>query len=205
LRGHAETTDRSELFGYRNGAFTGAGRTSAACLKHNRGTIFLDEIGELSPPIQVKLLRVLQERTYRALGSTEERSIDVRIIDATNKNLEDEVMAGRFREDLYYRLNVINIRMPALRERKADIPLLAQHFLEKYSRIMNKDVIKVSAYGLDICQLRFSGQRPANWRTSSSARWPSISEQRSARSLTMPLSSAGWEDFDSEVAAGHPA
>ena len=100
--------------------------------------------------MQVKLLRVVQDRTYRAVGGTREKVLNVRFIAATNKELEMEVMANRFREDLYYRLNVITIKMPALRERKGDIPLLAQYFLEKYGRLMKKDVRKVSSYALDI-------------------------------------------------------
>jgi transcriptional regulator with PAS, ATPase and Fis domain len=116
----------------------------------DKGTLFLDELAELSLPMQVKLLRAVQEKNFRPVGDTREKHADVRIIAATNKDLETELMAGRFREDLYYRLNVINIHMPPLRDRQGDIPLLAQYFLEKYSRDMGKDVRKVSAYALDI-------------------------------------------------------
>ena len=141
----------SELFGHRKGAFTGANTDTPGLFElANKGTIFLDELGELTVPMQVKLLRVLQEKTYRAVGGREEHILDVRFISATNKNLEAEVMASRFREDLYYRINVINIHMPPLRNRRDDIPLLAQYFLEKYGRIMGKDVRKISAFALDI-------------------------------------------------------
>ena len=114
------------------------------------GTIFLDEIGDLSPVIQVKLLRVIQEREFMRVGDTETISVDVRLISATNKNLEQEVIEEKFREDLYYRLNVVHLRLPPLRERTEDIPLLAQFFLEKYSRDLSKDVRSISSYALDI-------------------------------------------------------
>lgn len=149
--GMPEQLIESELFGYRKGAFTGATMDKPGLFETaHKGTIFLDEIAELSLPMQVKLLRVVQDKTYRAVGGTEEKVVDVRFIAATNKDLEAEVIAGKFREDLYYRLNVINIHLPPLRERKSDIPLLAQYFLEKYSRALNKDVLKISAYALDI-------------------------------------------------------
>jgi len=149
--GMPEQLIESELFGYRKGAFTGATMDKPGLFETaHKGTIFLDEIAELSLPMQVKLLRVVQDKTYRAVGGTEEKVVDVRFIAATNKDLEAEVIAGKFREDLYYRLNVINIHLPSLRERKSDIPLLAQYFLEKYSRTLNKDVLKISAYALDI-------------------------------------------------------
>lgn len=149
--GMPEQLIESELFGHRKGAFTGAVADKPGLFETaHKGTIFLDEIAELSLPMQVKLLRVAQDKTYRAVGGTSERVVDVRFIAATNKDLEAEVMASRFREDLYYRLNVINIHMPPLRERKGDIPLLSQYFLEKYSRTLDKDVRKISAYALDI-------------------------------------------------------
>ena len=149
--GMPEQLIESELFGYRKGAFTGASMDKPGLFElAQNGTIFLDELAELSLAMQVKLLRVVQDKTFRAVGDTREHILDVRFIAATNKDLEAELMAGRFREDLYYRLNVINIHMPALRERKGDIPLLAQYFLNKYGQIMNKDVRKVSAYALDI-------------------------------------------------------
>ncbi|MBL4632236.1 MAG: sigma-54-dependent Fis family transcriptional regulator [Kofleriaceae bacterium] len=123
----------SELFGHVKGAFTGAHTDRPGLFrKANRGTLFLDEIGELSPDLQVKLLRVIQERKVRPVGSEDEIDIDVRVLAATNRDLEDEVSRGVFREDLYYRLNVIEIRLPALRHRSSDIPLLADHFLDRH-------------------------------------------------------------------------
>ncbi|MBW1709263.1 MAG: sigma 54-interacting transcriptional regulator [Deltaproteobacteria bacterium] len=149
--GMPEELIESELFGHKKGAFTGALMDKPGLFEiANNGTIFLDEIGDLSMPMQVKLLRVVQEKTYRAVGGTEERKVDVRLISATNKDLENEVMNERFREDLYYRLNVINIKMPPLREREGDLPLLAHYFLEKYSRELGKKVWKISSYALDI-------------------------------------------------------
>ena len=141
----------SELFGHVKGAFTGAvaGKKGLFEMAHG-GTIFLDEIGDLSPVIQVKLLRVIQEREFMRVGDTATISVDVRLISATNKNLEQEVIQGKFREDLYYRLNVVHLHLPALRERREDIPLLAQYFLEKCSRDLGKDVQSISSYALDI-------------------------------------------------------
>ena len=131
----------SELFGHVKGAFTGAhsdklGIFAAA----NRGTIFLDEIGELPMHLQVKLLRALQERSIRPVGATEEQEVDVRVIAATNQNLEEEVSEGRFREDLYYRLNVIRVEVPSLRERREDIPLIARHFLRRFTADLGKRI-----------------------------------------------------------------
>jgi DNA-binding NtrC family response regulator len=128
-----ETLLETELFGHEKGSFTGAmtmrkGRFETA----NKGTIFLDEIGEMTPGTQTKLLRILQEREFERIGSNVPIKIDIRVITATNRNLAAEVDKGKFREDLYYRLNVIHIHMPPLRERKEDIPLLVEHFLVKY-------------------------------------------------------------------------
>ena len=149
--GIPETLMESELLGYKKGAFTGANQDKKGLFEvANKGTIFLDEIAELSTPLQVKLLRVVQEKAFKPVGAGEDVSVDVRIIAATNKVLEDEVIAGRFREDLFYRLNVIGIRMPPLRERKTDIRLLAHHFLEKYSREMGKEITKLSSYAVDL-------------------------------------------------------
>jgi two-component system response regulator PilR (NtrC family) len=151
--GIPETLMESELFGHKKGAFTGASQDKKGLFAEaDKGTLFLDEIGELTPQIQVKLLRVIQERVFKPVGSNQDISTDIRIIAATNKNLEAEVIAGRFREDLFYRLNVIEIRMPPLRERKSDLRLLAQHFLEKYSRQMNKQITKISSYAIDLLQ-----------------------------------------------------
>lgn len=139
----------SELFGYSRGAFTGATREKKGlfAVAHG-GTIFLDEIGELPPELQVKLLRVVQQKSFIPLGETQEIEVDVRIISATNRDLEKEVLAGNFREDLYYRLNVISIHVPPLRERREDIPVLVQYFLDKYARQMGKKVEGISAYAL---------------------------------------------------------
>ena len=131
----------SELFGHVKGAFTGAVQTKPGLFEAaSGGTLFLDEIGELSQPLQVKLLRALQERTIRRVGDTVDRKIDVRIVSATNRRLEDEVAAGRFREDVYYRLNVIELELPPLRDRVEDIPLLAQHFIRVFAEELGKDV-----------------------------------------------------------------
>ena len=146
-----ETLMESELFGHKKGSFTGATATRSGLFEAaHGGTIFLDEIAELSPPVQVKLLRAVQEKTFKMVGGSEEIIVDVRIISATNRDLERDVMEGQFREDLYYRLNVINIHMPPLRERSDEIPLLAHHFLEKYSKEMGKDIRKISSFALDI-------------------------------------------------------
>lgn len=131
----------SELFGHEKGSFTGA-----VALKRGRfelaqgGTLFLDEIGELSPELQVKLLRVLQERAVERVGGTETIAVDFRLVAATNKNLQEEIAAGRFREDLFYRLNVVNIHLPPLRERREDIPILAGHFLRRFSQENSRQV-----------------------------------------------------------------
>ncbi|HYL58813.1 MAG TPA: sigma-54 dependent transcriptional regulator [Candidatus Acidoferrales bacterium] len=135
----------SELFGYKRGAFTGAGHDKVGLLKAaDKGTILLDEIGELPLALQVKLLRALQEREAYPLGANDPVSFDVRVLCATNKNLEAEVKAGRFREELLYRINVININLPGLRERKDDIPLLANHFLRKYEKSMSRTGMRFS-------------------------------------------------------------
>ncbi len=149
--GIPETLMESELFGHKKGSFTGATSDKKGLFEEaHKGTIFLDEIGELSLPIQVKLLRAVQEKVFKAVGSTEDISVDIRILSATNKNLEKEVIAGNFREDLFYRLNVIEIKVPPLRERKADLRPLAQYFLEKYSKEMGKEITKFSSYALDM-------------------------------------------------------
>ena len=149
--GIPETLMESELFGHKKGSFTGASSDKKGLFEAaDKGTIFLDEIGELTLPIQVKLLRAVQERVFKPVGSNEDVSVDIRIISATNKKLEEEVIVGNFREDLFYRLNVIEIKMPPLRERKSDLPFLAQHFLEKYSREMGKEVTKISSYAIDL-------------------------------------------------------
>lgn len=157
--GIPENLIESELFGYKKGAFTGAATDKVGLFEvADGGTVFLDEVGELPPALQVKLLRVIQERTFTALGGTEEKSVDVRFISATNKDLEGEILERRFREDLFFRLVVIQIAMPPLREREGDLPLLSQHFLEKYSRELGKDVRKISAYAMELLgQYSFPG------------------------------------------------
>ncbi len=136
-----ETLLESELFGYMRGAFTGANENRRGLFQAaDGGTLFMDEIGNMSLTMQVKLYRVLQEGKVRPLGSNEESDVDVRVIAATNKNLETEITEGRFREDLFYRLAVIPIHLPPLRERRDDIPLLARTFLDRYSKSMNKPI-----------------------------------------------------------------
>jgi two-component system, NtrC family, response regulator PilR len=148
-----ESLLESEFFGYKKGSFTGAFNDKKGLFESaNKGTLFLDEVGELQPQLQVKLLRVVQERSFKPIGGVEDVSVDIRILSATNKHLEEEVIAGRFREDLYYRLNVVEIKVPPLRERKGDIYALAQHFLDKYSREQGKEITKISAYAVDLLQ-----------------------------------------------------
>ncbi len=149
--GIPENLLESELFGYIKGSFTGAYTDKAGLFEVARGgSVFLDEIGELPPLLQVKLLRVVQEKTFRRIGDSEDIRVDVRIISATNKNLADNVKSGLFREDLYYRLNVIPFHLPPLRERKEDIPVLTRHFIEKYSREFGKEIRTISAYALEL-------------------------------------------------------
>ncbi|MBH8560481.1 sigma-54-dependent transcriptional regulator [Hymenobacter negativus] len=149
LGGISSSLFESEMFGHRRGAFTDAktdrvGRFELA----NGGTIFLDEIGELELASQVKLLRVLQDRTYEVLGDSKPRRLDIRVIAATNRNLAEMVQQGRFREDLFYRINLISVRLPALRERAADIPLLAQHFLDQLRATYQRPALRVSTRAL---------------------------------------------------------
>jgi two-component system response regulator PilR (NtrC family) len=140
-----ETLLESELFGYMKGAFTGANENRQGLFQAaHGGTLFMDEIGNMSLTMQVKLYRVLQEGKVRPIGSTEESDVDVRIIAATNKEFEKEIAEGRFREDLYYRLSVIPIQVPPLRERRDDIPLLARHFLERFRKTMEKPIEAIS-------------------------------------------------------------
>jgi two-component system response regulator PilR (NtrC family) len=149
--GIPENLLESELFGYIKGSFTGAYADKAGLFEvAHGGSIFLDEIGELPPLLQVKLLRAVQEKTFRRIGDSEDIRVDIRIISATNKNLADHVQSGSFREDLYYRLNVIPFHLPPLRERKEDIPVLAKHFIEKYSREFGKEIKTISAYALEL-------------------------------------------------------
>jgi DNA-binding NtrC family response regulator len=141
----SETLLESELFGHESGSFTGAtGRRDGRFQQADGGTLFLDEIGEISPAVQVKLLRFLQERQFERVGGNQTVQVDVRVVAATNRNLEQRVAAGQFREDLYYRLNVVSIEVPSLRERRTDIPLLAMHFLHEYGRDNQKPVTSLS-------------------------------------------------------------
>jgi two-component system response regulator PilR (NtrC family) len=146
-----ESLLESELFGHVKGSFTGAIADKAGLFQlADGGTAFLDEIGELTPIIQTKLLRVLQEREFMPVGSTKTRQVNVRIIAATNRILEEEIISGKFREDLYYRLAVVPIRVPPLRERIGDVPLLVDHFLKKYSTLLGKEVQTISSYGMEV-------------------------------------------------------
>ncbi len=139
-----ETLLESELFGYEKGAFTGASTLKQGKFEvADKGTLFLDEVGEMSLGLQVKLLRVLQEQEFQRVGGTKDIKVDVRVIAATNKDLKEEVEAGRFRADLYFRLNVVQIRVPPLRERKEDIPLLVAHFLKKLEGKLGRSVREV--------------------------------------------------------------
>jgi two-component system response regulator PilR (NtrC family) len=149
----------SELFGHVRGAFTGALHNKEGLfeLAHG-GTLFLDEVGDLPLALQVKVLRAIQEKSFRRVGGTHDQQVDARIVSATNRRLEEEVLRGRFREDLYYRLNVIEIPLPPLRERKDDIALLVDHFVEKYARELGKDVKGMSDEALaKLLAYRFPG------------------------------------------------
>jgi PAS domain S-box-containing protein len=157
-----DTLLESELFGYKAGAFTGANKDKPGRFGLARGgTIFLDEIGEVSPALQVRLLRVLQDRIYEPLGATRSESTDARIIVATNKDLADQVRQGLFREDLYYRVNVVRIELPPLRRRKEDIPLLVEQFIARFNRLQMKSVQGIAAEALS---LLMAHQWPGNIR-----------------------------------------
>lgn len=146
-----ENLMESEMFGHKKGSFTGAVSDKAGLFEAaDGGTLFLDEVGELPLTIQVKLLRAIQERVIRRVGATDDMKVDVRIIAATNRNLEEMVQKGGFRQDLFYRLNVINIKTPSLRERRDDVPLLANYFLKKYNERLNKNIGGVAAEAMEI-------------------------------------------------------
>lgn len=151
LQSIPETLMEAELFGYRKGSFTGAERDSEGLItKAKGGTLFLDEIGELKRDLQVKLLKVIEERRFRPLGSQSEIEVDFRLITATNRNLHSLIKEGVFREDLYYRINIIEIVIPPLRERREDVPVLIEYFLKKYSMVEGKEVKGVTKDAMDI-------------------------------------------------------
>lgn len=146
-----ENLMESEMFGHKKGSFTGAVTDKAGLFEvADGGSLFLDEVGELPLTIQVKLLRAIQERVIRRVGATDDNKVDVRIIAATNRNLEEMVQKGTFRQDLFYRLNVINIKTPPLRDRREDIPLLANFFLKKYNERLNKNIGAISQEAMEI-------------------------------------------------------
>jgi len=146
-----ENLMESEMFGHKKGSFTGAVADKAGLFEvADTGTLFLDEVGELPLTIQVKLLRAIQERVVRRVGATEDAKVDVRIIAATNRNLEEMVAKGTFRQDLFYRLNVINIKTLSLRERRKDVPILSNHFLKKYNERLNKSIGAISTEAMEI-------------------------------------------------------
>ncbi len=154
-----ETLIESELFGHVKGAFTGAGSAKEGLFTAAEGgTLFLDEIAELPMPMQVKLLRALQERKVKPVGGTEERPVDVRVVAATNRDLETEIASGGFRQDLYYRLNVIQVHLPPLRQRRDDIPLLIEHFVKRYAAELGKRTFAVSPEALAVlCRYDYPG------------------------------------------------
>ncbi|MCF8083014.1 MAG: sigma-54 dependent transcriptional regulator [Deltaproteobacteria bacterium] len=187
-----ETLLESELFGHEKGAFTGAvamkkGRFELA----DQGTLFLDEVGEMPPPLQVKLLRVLQEMEFERVGGTRSIQVDVRVISASNRNIKDDVAAGTFREDLYYRLNVINIEVPSLRERPDDIPLLVKHFIEKYKTDPDDQTIRLA---------------PEAWKALYAYAWPgNVRELENAIERAVVLHSGGLitvDDLPEELRSG---
>jgi transcriptional regulator with GAF, ATPase, and Fis domain len=140
-----ETLLESELFGHERGAFTGADRQKRGLIESaDGGTVFLDEIGEMLPLLQAKLLRFLEEKSFKRVGGAQDIKVDVRVIAATNRSLEDEVKKGRFREDLYYRLHVIDIQLPPLRERSGDIPLLITHYVDGFNAEFRKKIRNVT-------------------------------------------------------------
>ena len=198
--GIPETLLESELFGHVKGAFTGADRDREGLFARAQGgTLFLDEIGELSMALQVKLLRVVQERSFMPLGSPKEIHVDVRIVAATNRDLEQEVMEGRFREDLFYRLNVIHINVPPLRDRREDIPVLVQYFLDKYSREQGKEVQGISRYAMEaLVEYPF----PGNIRELENIIERSVA--LSATSLVLPESLSLARFKQKEVSPDHP-
>jgi two-component system response regulator AtoC len=208
----------SELFGHERGAFTGAHRVKPGKFElANTGTMLLDEIGELPLPLQAKLLQVLQDGQFSRLGSQQDIKVDVRVISATNKNLSEVIEQGGFREDLYYRLNVVNIRVPALRERIVEIPILVEHFLRQYSQQYNRPQREISAetlrrfmdYGWpgNVRELENLVKRVVllgneEWVCQQLAAW----QEKAAPSLpNLPAPGARWAALASELTAGPAA
>jgi two-component system, NtrC family, response regulator PilR len=192
----------SELFGHMRGAFTGADTNKKGLIEvAEKGTIFLDEIGEMSPMVQVKLLRVLQERKFRRLGGTEEVEVDIRIIAATNRDLSKMVAAGDFREDLFYRINVIPVKLPPLRERQEDMVALADHFVEKFATQMKKDVKGISGAAM-ACLSNYSW--PGNVRELENAIERAVALERSPAVLPESLPEAVRAASTAPVTAASP-
>jgi two-component system response regulator PilR (NtrC family) len=202
--GIPENLLESELFGYMKGSFSGAHVDKPGLFEvAHEGTIFLDEIGELPPFLQVKLLRVVQEKTFRRIGGTEDVKVDVRIISATNQDLAQKVKNGGFREDLYYRLNVIPVEIPPLRERNEDIPLLANYFIEKYSKKFEKEIKKISPYAI---QLLMKYPFPGNVRELENIIERSVALETTNIILpeNLVIPGAGGIDEDAGLSAGIP-
>ena len=206
-----ETLLESELFGYVKGAFTGASQNKRGLFEvADAGTIFLDEISEMTLSMQVKLLRVLQERSVRPVGGTSEIAIDVRVIAATNRDLDKAVAENLFREDLYYRLNVIPIRVPPLRERREDIPLLANHFLKKYATAAGRSILRVNPRSLDsLCgyewpgnvrQLENTVERAVALETTDELHVELPAERPKARAAAAAAGTSGLPEVGSELA-----
>lgn len=194
-----ETLIESELFGYKKGAFTGAAKDKKGLFEESdKGTIFLDEIADLPLHLQVKLLRVIEERKNRPLGSTESVPIDLRVIAATNKILEEEITKGNFREDLFYRLNVIKIHLPPLRERREDISPLAIHFVNKYSEEMGKEIRGISPKALETLE---QYDYPGNIRELENiiARSVALESTNIIREETLPALVSGKDYFELET------
>ena len=194
----------SELFGHEKGAFTGAfSRRIGRFEQADQGTIFLDEIGDLSPSLQSKLLRVLQEKEFERVGSSQTLRVDVRVIAATNRNLEEAIRKGTFREDLYYRINVVTLALPPLRERKEDLPPLIEHFLKKYSRENQKTVISVSK---EVKDLLMNYHYPGNIRELENILERAVvlcrSETVTTQDLPLNLRESKVEDLMKDAAGG---
>jgi two-component system response regulator PilR (NtrC family) len=205
-----ETLLESELFGHVRGAFTGADANKKGLIEvADKGTIFLDEIGEMSPTMQVKLLRVLQERRYRRVGGTEEVAASIRVIAATNRDLAAMVVDGKFREDLFYRLNVIPIRLPALRERLDDVPLIAEHFLAKYAREIGRTIagfspgaierLKAYAWPGNVRELENVVERAVAFETEERIQAATLGDQFGDSRLATPLLKPRREERSEET------